>query len=414
MDVFGVMQSNRDDTESSAGESGLLTQSRRGVLKLTGGGLGAMAVGGTLVESASAAVTSNSVEKCLQVDFVTGTSTETDLSTTTYSDNGRLINWRWGEVDGNTGEDDNKETKNDTCDITTDNGVEFDFGAGTATVNYNLSNCGGDQDLLLVSYEAPCNGSPPNPAWDPANADQQTVFDSATATTQSNGSLTVNIPSKVAYYSLDESSLPPSNAVTGTDASVTGSPTTGENGIKNTAFGFDESGSNDRDTTTDALTSGQNLPLNGSEATVGAWFRYTTKEDFARVYQIGSTVNETPTSGGWDVEFDSNTDDLKLVTWTSANSGTANSSGTITLASDTWYFAVGVVDGSDGTMYVFDQNGELSASPVTTSGRDQTGNEPLILMGGDNSDAAGRMDEVYALSTALSASEVTTLYNNSF
>jgi halocyanin-like protein len=46
---------------------------------------------------------------------------------------------------------------------------------------------------MLVSYEAPCSDTS-NPQWDPAQADQQVVFDTATATTQSDGSLTVHVP----------------------------------------------------------------------------------------------------------------------------------------------------------------------------------------------------------------------------
>jgi sarcosine oxidase gamma subunit len=215
-----------------------------------------------------------------------------------------------------------------------------------------------------------------------------------------------------AYYSLDESSLPPINSVTGIDASVAGSPTPGETGIKNTAFGFDNDGS--RSSTTDTLTSGQDLPLNGEGATVGAWFRYTSKESFSRAYQVGGSVSGSPgaADGGWDVEFAGATNDLKLVTFTS--DGSPTSSGTITLSPDTWYFVVGVVDADGGTMYVFDQDGELDASPVTvSSGRTQTDGESLVMMGGDHSDTAGRMDEVRAYSRALSEGEVLTLYEGS-
>jgi hypothetical protein len=211
-----------------------------------------------------------------------------------------------------------------------------------------------------------------------------------------------------AYYSLDGDTA--TNQITGTDATVVGEPTTGEPGVVGNAFGFTTDGS--RNSTGDALTSGQDLPLNGEAATVGAWFRYTTKEDFARVYQIGGGGPDglPDANGGWDLEFDSGSDDIQLITW---QSGNANSTGTITLSSDTWYFVVSVVDGSDSTMYVFDQNGELDASPKSGSGRDQTGDDVLIMMGGDGSDAVGRMDEVRAYSRALSAAEVTALYEGS-
>jgi hypothetical protein len=43
----------------------------------------------------------------------------------------------------------------------------------------------------------------------------------------------------------------------------------------------------------------------------------------------------------------------------------------------------------------------------------KTGDESLVMMGGDGSDAAGRMDEVRAYARALSESEVTALYQGS-
>jgi hypothetical protein len=244
----------------------------------------------------------------------------------------------------------------------------------------------------------------------------ETTTDSAE--TELSRSITVFEPGEVpggsieAYYSLDGET--PTNQVTGTDATVIGEPTTGEPGVVGDAFGFTTSGdpAGDRSETADALVSGQDLPLNGEAATVGAWFRYTgTKESFARAYQVGGAVDGTPDeAGGWDVEFDSDSDEFKIVTWTSGN---AQSSETIPLSPETWYFVVGVVDGDDATMYVFDQNGELDASPVTITGRDQTDGAPLIMMSGDSSEAEGRMDEVRAYSRALSESEVTALYEGS-
>jgi hypothetical protein len=82
--IDGNMSSeDSHETESTEAkdESGGLMPSRRGVMKLTGGGLGAMAVGGSLLGTASAA-DGNDIN-CVQVDFVTG-STALDLDSSTY------------------------------------------------------------------------------------------------------------------------------------------------------------------------------------------------------------------------------------------------------------------------------------------------------------------------------------------
>jgi hypothetical protein len=197
---YSDRQDTRDqESDQNTGErsrrdalSGLNPETtRRPFLKLLGAGAGAALLGNTLVERASAA---DGDHEGVQVDFVTGFAPNEDLSATTYSSEGRLVNWEWGERYGNTGEDMNKEPKSATCDVTTDSGVEFDFSNNAATVNYNLSACGGsDQDLLLVSYDSPISDRN-NPGWDPATASDQSIYDYAYVSTQSDGSLTVDVP----------------------------------------------------------------------------------------------------------------------------------------------------------------------------------------------------------------------------
>lgn len=214
-----------------------------------------------------------------------------------------------------------------------------------------------------------------------------------------------------AKYTLDGTTA--TNSVTGKDANEvgTGSPNKEVLGFVNNAFEFSESGSNDRDTTTDALASGNELPINGPEATVAAWFRYTTKEEYARVFQVGGDHTTTPGkgSGGYNLEFNQGSDELVLNNWTGSNNFA--SIGSFNLSPETWYFLVVVEDGDDARYHVFDKNGELSGSPATGTGaRSQTDSETLTLMGGDNSDPAGKMDEVRAYSRALTESEVWRLY----
>jgi hypothetical protein len=76
---------------------------------------------------------------------------------------------------------------------------------------------------------------------------------------------------------------------------------------------------------------------------------------------------------------------------------------------------VTVVDGTDVRLHAFDLAGELSDSPYTGTGSRDTSSssQPLVLMAGDGNYTTGRMDEVRAYSQALTASEVTTLYEAS-
>jgi hypothetical protein len=400
------------------------------MLKLTGGGLGAMAVGGTLVGSASAETADGN---CVQIDFVTGTSEISDLSSSTYSGTGRLIAHQWGEmVDNNTaGESGDRTPKSDTCDIDVSSGdPTIDFSAETATVNYQLSNCGGDQDLLLVSYESPCNGAAGSGGqWDPANAGQQAVFDTATATTQSDGSLTVDVPplpagvpqrsNAEAYYPFDGTAG--TNCITGVDGndqpgSTTETPTKNVSGVSsatNNAWEFSQDGTtSDRQNIEDGFISGGNLPLNGSGVTVAAWFRYSTHEPYSRFYQVGGDMSTPGANDAWELIFQDETSYPRVVT----NNGGDVEFTNLTLSTDTWYFVVTVLDGDNGTLYIYDQNGQqISGSPASASlPRNTGGDYPLVLMSADDAETTGRMEEVFAFSTALSASEVGTLYTNSF
>jgi hypothetical protein len=310
----------------------------------------------------------------------------------------------------------------DTCSIDVSSGdPTINFSTEKATVDYTLGSCGGDQDLLLVSYESPCNGAASTGGqFDPANADQQTVFDTDTATTQSDGSLTVDVPplpsgvpergNAEAYIPLDTSAA--TNCRTGADATVFGSPSSGANGVSsntNDAFSFDGSD--------DALQAGQNLPLNGPQATVAAWFKSPSFSTFEALFSINGGPNSTPkdNGGGYTVSFDGN--EIRPTIWTSSS---ANFGGNkIALSTGTWYFAVAVADGNSCTLYVYDQTGELSSSPVTVddsdgNGRTQTGDASLTTMVENGNWLPGNLDEVYGFSTALTTSEIDTLYNNSF
>jgi hypothetical protein len=215
----------------------------------------------------------------------------------------------------------------------------------------------------------------------------------------------------VAYYPFDGTAG--TNCVTGVDANVVGSPTTGVSGVSantNDAWEFVGDGGSGDDSITDAVESSQDLPINGQEATIAGWFRHESHpentEEFARILSVDNGVDTN--DNNYSILFRGGTSNaINLYVGTD----TAN----ISVSPGTWYFVAATVDGSTGTLYVYDTNGELSASPVSNSDtRSQTAGEKLCMMAGDAREVDGRMDEVFAFSTALSASEVDALYDNSF
>lgn len=208
-----------------------------------------------------------------------------------------------------------------------------------------------------------------------------------------------------AKYTLDGSTA--TNSVTNTDASVTGSPTTGEVGIDDSAFGFTENA--DTSSAADGLASGNALPLNGQTATVTGWFNHTGTEGGGRVLQVGAGPDGTPTNG-YDVEFTGGTN-IQPVAW---NGDTKNAGASIGINTNTWYFVALSVDGDDHRFHVISEDGNVGNSPLdATLTRGVTGNETLSMMaGGGGRDVAGRLDQVRAYSRALTDSEVWQLYES--
>jgi hypothetical protein len=219
-----------------------------------------------------------------------------------------------------------------------------------------------------------------------------------------------------AYFAFDGDTT--MNQITGTDASVTGEPTTDATGVVDGAWGFTTSGDaqDNRTSTTDAVTSGETLPLNGETATVGAWVNFTGHEAFGRLYQVGGSVADAAAgNGGHEVIFHGGTDAPNDLLVADGNGRVVGSDTGVfsDLSTETWYFVVLVRDGTDYRLHVFDESGELDSSPATgshDSAPPTSSGELLVMMSGDDSETAGRMDEMYAYSRALSEGEVTDLY----
>jgi len=211
-----------------------------------------------------------------------------------------------------------------------------------------------------------------------------------------------------AYFSLDGDT--PVNQVTGTEASVVGSPTSGQSGFRNTAWEF---GTNETIDSTDSTVISEPLPLNGEGATVGAWINHDAiTEDYSRVYHVDDGGNPDSPTNGWNIEFGGTDNTVAHQFWNGGDIG-AEGQPSVSCPAGEWVFVVTVVEGSDATIYTFDEEGQIASG---SGGGDRTQSElaQLILMAGDGRDTPGLMDEVWAYSRALSDSEVDRLYNQSF
>ncbi|MFH5801984.1 family 16 glycoside hydrolase [Haladaptatus sp. CMAA 1911] len=212
----------------------------------------------------------------------------------------------------------------------------------------------------------------------------------------------------------------PTNTVTGNDATIQGDVTTGESGVVGNAYEFHTNQETGVEIPPEDAEAGDGvttepLPLNGEGATAGAWINYTDHEQWARIpFQVGGSIEDGPTDG-WDLEFNSNGSVIYPQLWQNGNTGRGGGGTEIAIDPETWYFVVMVVDGGDARLHVFDQDGELDASPQTWTGgsRTQSDAEPLNIGVGQGYDMAGRVDDVWAYSRALSEPEVEQLYTQS-
>jgi len=204
------------DSGPDSGIVSELSEKRRHVLKLAGGGMAGAAVSGsTLIGS----VTAQQSGTCFQVDLVQ-IGSESNLrdpvrGTNKYNDAGELIAWEWGEVsnevDGDSGGEraDNLSpsysNSSTDCDVTAGSPpINVDFGAHQATADVT-ANCTNDSgvDVALVTYVPNTCNDPSAPGFDGGDQELrtftlQTVADGTTET------LTVNLPNPSAVYNVDQ------------------------------------------------------------------------------------------------------------------------------------------------------------------------------------------------------------------
>jgi len=167
-----------------------------------------------------------------------------------------------------------------------------------------------------------------------------------------------------AYFSLDGDT--PVNQVTGTEASVVGSPTSGQSGFRNTAWEF---GTNETIDSTDSTVISEPLPLNGEGATVGAWINHDAiTEDYSRVYHVDDGGNPDSPTNGWNIEFGGTDNTVAHQFWNGGDIG-AEGQPSVSCPAGEWVFVVTVVEGSDATIYTFDEEGQIASGSGVGTGR---------------------------------------------
>ena len=211
----------------------------------------------------------------------------------------------------------------------------------------------------------------------------------------------------VSWWYLDESSGTRydgsgSNNLSDTNTNVTSFSTTGAS-VKEGAAAADFENSASEDAHLSIAHGPQTgLDITGN-LTLVAWFRLeSTAETQDIVAKDGATGNE-----GYHLRYNNN----GWVDFILSDDGTNNTvvSGSITVSAGTWYHAVGVYDGSTMKLYI---NGASDATPVSYSSGIHNNTAPFTI-GCRNGNAQffdGQIDEVAVFNRALTADEVTSIY----
>jgi hypothetical protein len=185
-------------------------------MKAAGAGAGALAVGGTLVGSASAAIG----DSYYQVDLIetTNDSVVTPLDSTGYSGRGNLIDWKWGDAAGNTAEGAMNKTSYDgdlACTVDGTSNFTFDTANATASVDVSIGSCAGSIGLTLVCYAAPDDAGL---GWDPTQASNQVEFSKTEQTeVSSDTTISTDIPARdideglIGYWSFEGDNIAPAS-----------------------------------------------------------------------------------------------------------------------------------------------------------------------------------------------------------
>lgn len=210
--------------------------------------------------------------------------------------------------------------------------------------------------------------------------------------------------SLVGYWKLDETSGNAADSVGG--FTLTNNNTVAYNaGIINN--GADGGSAN----TNKSLSTTNNLGISSNTAATSfsAWINVTTAPALNTAFTFLSHVTADPGYGRQIIYQDSG--GTKQLVFSMYGNPQVIISVNTTLTTGTWYHIVVVDDGVNGTLY---KNGAVVAGPTTRAGLTSSGWGALFNLlsrSGPDQFSSGKIDEVGAWSRALSAAEVTQLYN---
>jgi len=208
----------------------------------------------------------------------------------------------------------------------------------------------------------------------------------------------------VSYYKFDESSGDAIDAHGSNDGTVNGA-TQGASGKINDAYSFD--GVNDS-VATSITASNINNPTD-TQATISLWFYSSDIGATKRIFSSGSD-----TSGQRGMAFFTQSGFVRGSSKTADHTYTASDiSG---LSSSTWYHLVVVVDDSSGVQKMKTYLNGAEQSDVSPAGvTNGTAGKELIIANRITSPSAtwaGSIDEIGVWDRALTATEVSDLYNS--
>jgi len=157
-------------------------------------------------------------------------------------------------------------------------------------------------------------------------------------------------------------------------------------------------------------TSGSNVTLAISPKSYSCWFKVNTTG-------TKTIFSSAPTGGGYHVKLDINSSNLLEFGLRTPSPAYTITTGTTTIAINTWYHVLVIVDGTNNKLYV---NGALEGTTACSGNmiyyRHASASNPKNLIGGywissSGQDFIGKIDEFAIFSRALSTSEINNLWN---
>jgi hypothetical protein len=207
----------------------------------------------------------------------------------------------------------------------------------------------------------------------------------------------------IAYWKLNEASGSVLDALSLFPGTVSGSPTRNVAGKLSTCYTFASASSQ-------SIGMGTNASLRPTSGlTVAFWIKTSTAENGMVVSNYGLTGSGPYYSWGYEIAMVAN-GYIYFDTYQGSNGSGCGTNTTANIANNTWHFVVCTYDNVNARIYV---DGTLSATSSTGSGimYYQASAFTIAARSGGGVYYNGSLDEVGLWSRALTATEVTTLYN---